>query len=240
MRRFTLFPALKRDLGRHASLSLGPLFSYADSSDTREDSVLGTEPPYGFGTFSETGFQVALTYDDRNPDKVLQPGLQWRTEAAWLPDLGDVESPYGFIDGAVGWHAAPSPPLLLSFYAGGRKVWGDFPFFQAAYLGAQGNSRGYRWNRFAGEGSLYGSAELRWAFTQVRAFIPGELGLVALADVGRVFVDADDPSRWHPTAGVGLFYAPFERKMIFQIGVTEGREDTFLVVSGGISFAGLD
>jgi hypothetical protein len=240
VRRFTVYPSMARDIGRHATLSLGPRFDYTDSRETRPDSVLGVEQPYGFGTFGEVGFEAGLDYDSRSSGQLLQKGLQWRAEAAWFPELADVESSYGYLEAAVGWHQSPVRPLLISLYAGGKHVWNDYPFFRAAYLGGQGNAMGYRWNRFAGDASAFGSAQLRWSFTKVKAFIPGEVGLTALGDVGRVFLDGEDSSRWHPTGGLGFFYAAFQRTMLLEMGVTAGREDTFFVVNGGIRFAGLE
>ena len=54
---------------------------------------------------------------------------------------------------------------MLAARVGGRKVFGEYPWFESAFVGGSKNLRGYRKNRFAGDGSLYGSVEARlWLF----------------------------------------------------------------------------
>lgn len=143
---------------------------------------------------------------------------------------------FGEIEGDVSGHIALGQPVLVSLFAGGKKLWGEFPFFEAAYLGGFKTMDGYNWNRFAGDASLYGSAELRWAFRKIRFTVPGELGLTLRADVGRVFLDGEDSNRWHSSGSVGIFYAPFRRLMLFEAGVGYSPENTFFYVRGRMRF----
>lgn len=55
--------------------------------------------------------------------------------------------------------------------------------------------------RYAGDGVLHGSAELNVPLTKAFLFVPGELGLLGLFDVGRVYVERS--RRWHRGAAVG-------------------------------------
>jgi hypothetical protein len=238
-RRVTLFPALARDFGTRGILSFGPVFHYSNSTDTDDNTVLAQEQPYGFGTFAEAGLLLRSIYDSRDHYKVLQPGVQWGIEAAVFPPLGDVVSTYGYLGAEVGWHRPLGRPVLGSFFVGGRKLWGDFPFFQAAYLGGHRNAIGYTWNRFAGESSLYGSAQFRWSLAKIRSSFPGELGLTTAGDVGRVFVQGESSRVWHPSLGLGVFFAGFDRLMLFEFGVGIGPDETFVTFRSGIRFSKL-
>ena len=238
-RRLTLLPALARGLGRSGTLEVGPVLRFSDSRDTGESTVLAEQRPLGFGTFSEVGLRIGWSYDDRTAHRVLQSGLQLRADAALVPAVGDVEAPYGWVAADVGWHVSLSPPTLLSVYGGGKKLWGSYPFFEAAYLGGQGNALGYHWNRFAGDAAVHGSAQVRWTFKRVRWWVPGELGLTAGVETGRGFSSGEDSDRWHGSAGVGLYFAPFDRWSKIEIGVAVGSEDTFVILRSGIRLAGV-
>ena len=237
-RRVTFFPAVATDLGGPGTLSLGLLFRHSDSSGTDEDTILAQENPVGFGKYTEAGIRLHYEFDNRKVLRALEPGLQWRAEAAVFPPVADVENTYGFIEADVGWHVAAGRPVLFSFFGGGKKIWRDFPYFEAAYLGAHANIKGYSWNRFAGDAMLYGGAHIRWSFATVRSWIPGEIGLVAGVEAGRVFLDGEDSRKWHPTYGAGFFFAPFDRLNAIEIGFAKGDEDTFFIIRSGIRLAG--
>ncbi len=48
----------------------------------------------------------------------------------------------------------------LAWRLGGKKIWGEVPFQDAATIGGKRSVRGYFRDRFSGESSLYGSADL--------------------------------------------------------------------------------
>ena len=129
-----------------------------------------------------------------------------------------MESAFGSIDGeALTFMTAPIPTNpTLALRAGGKKVWGTFPFHEAAYLGgpvfagsgiSDGNLRGYQKNRFGGDSSLYGNAELRLVLARIKLLVPGEFGLFGAADTGRVFFanDPENAAKWHTRTGGGIW-----------------------------------
>jgi outer membrane translocation and assembly module TamA len=78
---------------------------------------------------------------------------------------------------------------------------------EAALLGGRQSIRGYEWNRFAGDALLYGNSEIRIPLARVRLVTRGTLGVIGLADAGRVWVDGDSPGGWHTASGGGLSFA---------------------------------
>jgi outer membrane protein assembly factor BamA len=87
---------------------------------------------------------------------------------------------------------------VLALRAGGEKVFGDFPLQYAAFLGGSPNLRGYAFDRFAGDAAAWGGAELRVP-------IGSGVGVMALADAGRVWFDGDSDGGWHTALGGGGF-----------------------------------
>jgi hypothetical protein len=121
--------------------------------------------------------------------------------------------------------------VILDVRVAGEKNWGRYPFFESAFIGGAaqrtpldlsntsiGNLlRGYDLNRFAGDASLIGNGEVRVALGKGSYILPLRYGVVALGDVGRVFVSGESSSKWHYGAGGGLWLALFASGKAFEI-----------------------
>jgi hypothetical protein len=53
----------------------------------------------------------------------------------------------------------------------------------------------------------YGSGELRVPLARVVLLTRGDLGMILLADAGRVWLDGRSPGGWHSARGGGLSFA---------------------------------
>ncbi len=188
------------------SVGFGPVIKYSDtplSSNEGKFIASGEHPWYGTGSFGQAGTQGEVIYDGRDNSGYATRGVLVRVAGALYPGVWDVESSFASMDGETrAYLMAPVPTRpTLALRAGGKKVWGTFPFHESAFLGgpcltggdgSNGSLRGFRKNRFAGEGALYGNAELRLALARIRLLFPGEVGVFAAADAGRV-VHSGDP-----------------------------------------------
>jgi hypothetical protein len=143
--------------------------------------------------------------------------------------------------------------VFLDLHVSGEKNWGRYPFFEAAFLGGASVPpalnltgatigsplRGYDANRFAGDASVGGNAELRVSLGRFTALLPFRYGVLALGDVGRVFVSSESSSRWHSAAGGGIWLAVFASAWTFQVGssfnamVVRSDERTAFYLSSG-------
>lgn len=87
-----------------------------------------------------------------------------------------------------------------------------------------------RLQRYAGDGVLHGSAELNVPLTKAFLFVPGELGLLGLFDVGRVYVEGERSRRWHRGAGGGLYFSSPKRNNVagLMVARSEGRTGFYL------------
>ena len=152
----------------------------------------------------------------------------------WSADrsFGDVHA-----DAAVHLPLAGTAGPLLAFRLGGQRVWGEFPYDEAAFLGGQHTLRGYLYQRFAGDASLYGGAELRqplgWVF---RHTIPTQIGILALADAGRVWAEGTESSRVHASAGGGVWLAFFDSRYAVSLTAAHGREGTRWYLTTGLPY----
>ena len=67
--------------------------------------------------------------------------------------------------------------------------------------------RGQHRNRYAGDASAFGSAELRLRLATVSVVVPVHVGLFGFGDVGRVWVRDDASDVWNTAVGGGLSLA---------------------------------
>jgi hemolysin activation/secretion protein len=125
---------------------------------------------------------------------------------------------------------------MLAARVGGRQLWGEYPWFEAAFLGGSKNLRGYRKNRFAGERSLYGSLEARvWLF-RGRLIAPGRWGVFGLVDAGRVYLEGESSDEWHASYGGGIFFQMLTLNSVFHGAVAHGDDGTRFYVDYGFAF----
>jgi hypothetical protein len=108
-------------------------------------------------------------------------------------------------------------------------VWGAFPFFESAFLGGVSTLPGYHSNRFAGDASLYGGAQLRVTVGRAFLALPAVWGLYGDGGTGRVYVEGESPGGWHSSAGGGAWLAFLDRRNALSIGFASSEEGTLFL-----------
>jgi hypothetical protein len=253
-------PSLSVPLGGKVDLALAPLVQY--SSTEEGDRLVNEEAPYGSGNFGQVGVLARLRLDTRRPllagaSGVRLPvqgdspaggypvgGAYLEARGAVFPKAWDVESTFGWVEARASTYltTASKGRLTLALRSGGRRVFGRYPFHEAASLGGGGlfggadTLRGYRANRFIGDASLYGNADLRLYISSFFAALPGEWGLLAFADAGRVWLEGETSDTWHSSYGGGLWFGLLARRNAIAISVARSDERTSLTVRAGFSF----
>ncbi|MCL3779072.1 hypothetical protein EMN47_01615 [Prolixibacteraceae bacterium JC049] len=120
------------------------------------------------------------------------------------------------------------PRVVYAFRVGASKNWGNFPFYYAAQLGGKTNLRGYRATRFHGDAAVYQNSEIRVRLGSFNSYVlNGLTGFTLFNDVGRVWLDDEDSSKWHHGYGVGFWVSPFNFA-IFNLNLEKSSEDTLV------------
>lgn len=225
-RQWTFRPALGFSPNAKSDISLGPVLRYA-STDSTPNRLISQQQPYGFDSFAEAGVQLKLHYDTRgSPDlwdvsgrnilvKLVEenpfPPVWGKVDfaASAYPGILDVETPYQKISGvaAVFLTAPFLTRPVLALRGGGEKVYGTFPYFDAAFIGGSRSLRTEHRQRFAGDAALYGTTELRVPIGTFPVIVPLNIGALGFVDVARVYADGDSPGGWHQGTGAGLWFA---------------------------------
>jgi hypothetical protein len=205
-RQWLLQPAIALALGPTTDLSFGPVLQYSVTDSTPNRFVSATRP-YGSGQFGEAGLRLRLLRDDHLPPRHVAHGTVIDLSASYFPALWDVRSAFGTVNAAGAVYFPLPVPLHpnLRLRAGARKVFGDFPFQESAFIGGRTDVRTLDMQRYAGDASVYGTAELRLPVANFTLLLPLNTGLLATEDVGRVYVNGDSPGGWHNAFGAGFW-----------------------------------
>jgi hypothetical protein len=235
--QYALEPALSLPLGARGRVTLGPTLRYA-TTELPPQRFISSALPYGVEDFGQAGLQLGLHFDTSDVPAAATRGVRLFAGGGYYPALLDVRHAFGSVRGeASAYHTARGylqPTLALR--AGGKRVFGTYPFHEAAFVGGGATLRGFRAQRFAGDGSLYGSAELRVFLTDFFLLFPGELGVFALADGGRVFLDGESSDRWHTSVGGGIWLAFLDRSRTLTAAVAHSKERTAVYLRAGFAF----
>ena len=137
----------------------------------------------------------------------MKPRLVLDVTGSGYPGIWDVAKPYESLDAwAATYVTLPVPKKpVVALRVGGKKLWGPFPYFDAAFLGGSETFRTEEKQRFAGDASLYGSAELRVPIAKFPFILPLDVGALGFLDKGRVYVNGQSPDGWHSAAGGGFW-----------------------------------
>lgn len=237
-RETSLAVTLARDIGKHVTFTGGPIFQVSKTDRTGPNTFLIAQGPnfYGIGTFEQIGVQGDFRIDTRNRPVAATEGVLISGGGSFFGSFFDVRDAYGEIHGEAATYLTPGPTLALR--VGGKKVFGTFPFHDAAYLGGNTTLRGFAEQRFAGDAAVYGNAEFRFRMSRLRIIFPGNIGLFALADVGRVFSDFDIPGEntWHTAFGGGLWLSLLGDLNTMSVAIARSDERTGVYVRTGFHF----
>jgi outer membrane protein assembly factor BamA len=235
--QFLLAPSLAWSPTRRLRVSVGPVLKHA-STDLNTPTFLTAQAPYGSGRFTELGARTSLNFDTRDVPANPTRGVHLIVGASLYPAIFDVATTFGEVHGEAATFLTAPVPLqpTLALRAGAQRVWGTFPFYEAAFVGGSRTVRGLRDHRYLGDASAYGNAELRLRLTRVRLVLPATVGIFGLADVGRVFLEGESSDKWHHAVGGGLWLAFLSSANTLSAAIARGEGRTGLYFRSGFMF----
>jgi hypothetical protein len=205
LRQVRLEAALHLPVGRRGTLEVGPVLQWTDP-EVEFGTPLDVERPTGSGTFGQLGVQTELEMDGRDAPNFPRRGWRLETGGSAWPAGWDAEGAFGEAHLMTATYLSLGAGPVVAVRAGGKRVWGDFPFHEAAFLGGGSTLRGYTGQRFAGDAMAFGGAELRMPLFRANLGLRGILGVIGLMDAGRVWFDGDSDGELHTGIGAGAFF----------------------------------
>jgi hypothetical protein len=205
LRQLRVEPSLHVPVGRRGVLELGPVLQWTDP-EVEQGSPVDVERPTGYDTFGQLGFRAELELDARDVPNFPRRGWRLETGGSAYPALWDAEGAFGKAHVMAATYLSFGAGPIVAVRAGGKRVWGDFPFYESAFLGGGSTLRGYTGQRFAGDMMAFGGAELRMPLMRLNLVARGVFGAMGLMDAGRVWFDGESDGELHTAIGGGVFY----------------------------------
>ena len=234
-RQFVLNPSFRLGLNAPVDLSIGVIGKYVQP-DLIAGRFLAQSRPYGATDFGQVGARAALVVDKRNRGRAASKGVLLSAAGTFYPKVWSVEENFGEAHGEMAGYLTFGPTLALR--VGGKQLWGRYPYYEAAFIGGPDTVRGLRRQRYAGDASAYGNAELRQKLFDFHFLVPIDVGVFGLADGGRVFLDGEDSNRWHHGVGGGVGLTFLRPENTFSVAAARGSDDDKirLYFNGGFGF----
>lgn len=239
-RQFLASPSFRIGFDDPVDLSFGLVAKY-----TQPDLVPGTflarTRPYGAEDFGQVGGGARLVIDRRNTPKAATRGALLLLGGNFYPQVWSVDENFGEAHGEMaGFLTAPIPGLrpTLAVRVGGKHLWGLYPYHEAAFVGGPDTVRGLRRQRYAGDASAFGQAELRLRLFDFKLLVPIDFGVFGLADAGRVFLEGEDSDDIHRAFGGGVSFTFLRPEYTVSIAAAKSPEEkrARLYIKGGYGF----
>ncbi len=242
-----LFPAFAwpLDKSKRTALGIGPVLRFS-RSDEGQNTFIETDQPYGFPEFGQVGLRSIFAHDSRDNVQFPRRGAFVAVRGSFWPKVWDAQESFGEVDGNANVYIG-GKVATLALRAGGKRVFGDYPYFDAAYVGGGGlltgalaepgfTVRGFRARRFGGDGSVYANSDLRLRLGSITLFVPTHVGVFGLFDVGRVWLKGESNDTWHTSYGGGIWFSLLNYRNTFSAYVAHSKEDNIFHIGGGFTF----
>jgi hypothetical protein len=242
--QYLLGPSISWAVGPRARLEVGPFVKYSQT-DVPTDRFIGTiqPPPYGADDFGQVGLNAGVRLDTRDRPNFARRGAQVEVSGNVYPGVWSVNDTFGDVRASaaafLGAGSYFEPTLALR--VGGKRVFGTYPFQEAAYVGGaltgeRTTIRGFRSGRYAGDASIYANAELRFFLARFKLVLPADFGIFGLVDTGRVYLEGESSDQWHTGYGGGIWLAFLSRSYTFSASVATSEQLTSFYLRAGFGF----
>lgn len=235
--RYAFGAGLVVPVGGRVEVAVGPTVLFNDTEE-RPGRIIADSTPYGTGDFGEIGLRGDLRVDTRDLASEPARGVTFTLGGSAFPGVWDVVRSFGEAHGEATVYLTARTPLrtTLALRVGAKRVFGTYPFSEAAFIGDAATARLGRQNRFAGDAAAWGNAELRVRLGRVMLLVPSVVGVFALGDVGRVFVSGETSDRWHTATGGGLWLSLVRPGNVLSLAVAHSVERTALYLGAGFAY----
>ncbi|WP_276133164.1 hypothetical protein [Polluticoccus soli] len=203
---------LNRKFGTAHELWITPLMQAIKIIRDRDRFLETTVVPNGLELYERHYYAGGtLNYAFTDVDDIMVPtkGVGFFASGSYLHNLAHTERSFARINGGVQLYIPLFWDLSLAMVAAGTEVEGDPEFYQLPTVGGSRTIRGLRRDRFRGNIAFYNDNELQWIKDVRWKIMNGKVGVLALMDNGRVWLDGEDSDKWHFTYGGGVILSPF-------------------------------
>ncbi len=236
---------LRKKFGYAFSIAAGPVFQYfsLDSVDNfdrfiNQTEINGLNKTQLYADKAYVGGRADVILDTRDSKLLPSKGVLWDTRFTSFGGLNSYSHNYSKLNSDFSIYTSfdPRQNVVIANRVGWGKTFGAYDFYNAQFLGATENLRGYRKYRFAGDEAFFYNLDLRLKLADFDTYLfPGRLGLLFFNDVGRVWEHGQSSDLWHDGYGGGLWVSPLQ-KLVFSASYGEGTDGGVLLLKLGFLF----
>lgn len=184
-------------------------------------------------------FLTGISFDSRDSKILTKAGMTAKAELEHLEAITSISENTTRLSAEWSFFLTARLPsrLVVGNRLGVAHITSDkFDFFNANILGGRTNLRGYRRTRFYGQTSFYHNLDLRLKIASFRSYIfPGQFGLLAFHDVGRVWIDGENSDEWHAGKGFGIWISPLNT-LVLNLNYAFGEDENLPAFSMNFFF----
>jgi hypothetical protein len=235
--QYIVHPRIKYSFARRTSVIGGMMVKHSDI--LLEDSTfIKTALPYGTTDMTIASIHAGIEIDSRDHELYPTTGTYARADLYHFPALLSNRSAFqrSNVDLRFYTTAEVLSPTTFAFRAFGEKVTGRYPFYEASYLGGTESVRGFEKQRFSGDASISVHGESRFYIGKVKMLLPFNVGGTLFAETGRVFVNGERSTRWHPAFGAGIWTYAVDKDLTVSVSLAKSREQLEGHVTTGFTF----
>ncbi|MCX6151174.1 MAG: BamA/TamA family outer membrane protein [Ignavibacteriales bacterium] len=230
-------PSLEFELAQNFSLTVAYQLKYSQVVSSGDKFIMALKP-YGIKAITSLGLKAELLLNKCDNSIVPTKGFWINLKSSFTPDLFKNQSKYarGILDSRFYIPVNTIFKSVFAFRFKGEKVWGNFPFYEAAFLGGSESVRGFDRQRFAGDAEVEANAELRILLTKFNFVVPGVFGITSFTESGRVFQSGDASRKWHTAFGGGVWASFINSDYTFSLSYAKAPEDWGVYAVYGFTF----
>ncbi|MEP0984501.1 metallophosphoesterase [Ekhidna sp.] len=213
MDRFELNAGISRRVGSKAKFYITPGYKSVEVENTPNRFI--SDQPNDVDDFNTNQFArivSGISFDSRDNKVLPRAGMTAKAEIEHLEAITNFSENTTRLSAEWAFYLTARLPsrLVIANRVGAAHITSNkFDFFNANILGGRTNLRGFRRTRFYGQTSFYHNLDLRLKIASFRSYIfPGQFGLLAFHDTGRVWIDGENSDKWHTGKGFGVWVSP--------------------------------
>lgn len=193
----------------------------------QNDKIPLSSQQYPLDKVTLLGITGGVEYDRRDHPTAPFTGYYLSLNGAYFPGLIEENFSFARVIGDARAYIGYKENISLALRLRGEKVYNDYPFFESAFMGGARTLRGFSSQRFAGDGSVLASSELRFKLFKMNFLLPETIGLFGFAETGRVFLNNEESKKWHTGYGGGLYMFLINRDITFKLTFASSEEKDF-------------
>jgi len=217
-------PGVRLPVGSTGQIDVAAVYKNVSTTDDTTRFIV-QESPYGVSPgFNQLGTQLTLALDTRDNPMMASRGVRLEASGTAYPAHLDAEKPFGKVRASMAGTVTPAgwQSLSVAARAAAEWAWGQYPVHEAAFLGGSNNLRSHKKGRFSGDAAMYGNLDARLRVFTLPFILRWDAGVYGLGDIGRVYLKDETSSRWHYSAGGGLWVAASDRSVVGRMELATG------------------